>query len=317
MHKIFFKAIITAAAFSLGMPTFAQDTTKVSDDDMENLSKMLEGDEKEPTHFTTGTFKTTRIANAHSVENLAHGLLDFRVNHRFGSIKGGVKEFFGLDNAVTRIGFDYGITDWLMVGLGRSTYLSEFDGFAKVKILRQTDDDKMPISLSYMGAISSLKNDITMPGGVDFPKANRLAYVNQLLLARKFGSLFSIQLMPTHIHYNMVNYSDDPNDVIGMGLGARLKLNKRLSLSSEYYYMLPGQKLRDTRNALSLGLDVETGGHVFQLLFSNASGITERTVIGQNYGNWGKAEIHFGFNISRIFTIVKPKGFENSRNKIW
>jgi hypothetical protein len=301
-------------------PIQAQEPNKQKTNELDDLSSMLDeedNNENKTTHYTTGTFKTTRIANGHSTENLGKGLLDFRVNHRFGTIKSGFEEFFGLDNATTRIGFDYGITDWLMVGIGRSTFLSEFDGFVKAKILRQTDDDKMPITLSYVGALSYQKNDFTMPAGKTFPKVNRLAYINQILIARKFGSAFSLQLMPTHIHYNMVNYKDDPNDVLGMGIGARLKLSKRLSLTGEYYYMIPGQKLRDMRNALTIGLDIETGGHVFQLLFTNAPGITERTVIGENMGNWGKGEIHFGFNISRVFTVVKPKGFENSRNKVW
>lgn len=267
--------------------------------------------------YVMGTFKTTRIANGHSVENVAAGVLDFRINHRFGRINDGIGEFFGLDNAVTRIGFDYGITDWLMVGVGRSTFLKEYDGFLKARILRQTEDNKMPVSLSYMGSISTQKNDIELPAGQEYPFSHRLAYVNQLMIARKFGQVLSLQLMPTHVHYNFVTYNDEPNDLFVMGVGGRLKLSRRIALTAEYYYQLPDNKLRDTRNSFTVGFDIETGGHVFQLLFSNSTGITERSVLGQTTGNWGKGDIHFGFNISRVFTIVKPKGFENSRNKIW
>jgi len=284
----------------------------------EDLMAMLAGEETQAKkEYTTGTFKTTRIANGHSIENVAKGVLDFRVNHRFGQIDAGLKEFFGLDNATTRIGLDYGITDWLMIGIGRSTYQKDVDGFVKVKLLRQTDNDAMPVSLSYMGAVSAQDVKIMEPpAGSDYPFSNRVAYVNQLLVARKFSNWLSLQLMPTHLHYNFVQYRSDPNDLFAIGLGGRIKLSNRISFTGEYYIMA-GNRLEGTRNALTLGFDIETGGHVFQLMFTNATGITERTVIGQTTGRWEKGDIHFGFNISRVFTIVRPREFRNTRNRIW
>jgi hypothetical protein len=267
--------------------------------------------------YTAATFKTTRIANGHSIENLGKGILDFRVNHRFGKVNGGFKEFFGLDNATTRIGFDYGVTDWFMVGIGRSTYLKDVDGFAKIKLLRQTTDDRMPISLSYMGGLSV--QDVKLvepPAGSKYPFSNRIGYYNQLLIARKFANWLSLQLMPTHLHYNFVQYKDEPNDMFALGVGGRLKLSNRISLTGEYYMVL-GDKMRGTHNSLTLGFDIETGGHVFQLMFTNSTGITERTVIGQTAGQWDKGDIHFGFNISRVFTLIRPKEFKGTRNKIW
>lgn len=291
------------------------DSTEHDGDDLMAMLTEEPGPVKK--EFTTSTFKTTRIANGHSIENVGKGVLDFRVNHRFGQINAGVKEFFGLDNATTRLGFDYGVTDWLMVGIGRSTYLKDVDGFLKVKLLRQTQNNKMPVSISYMGAFSV--QDVKLiepPAGSDYPFSNRVAYINQLLIARKFANWLSLQLMPTHLHYNFVQYRDDPNDIFAVGIGGRVKLANRISFTGEYY-VVAGDKMRGTRNSLTLGFDIETGGHVFQLLFSNSTGITERSVIGQTTGQWEKGDIHFGFNISRVFTLIKSKEFKNTRNKIW
>jgi hypothetical protein len=301
----------------------SKDSTAGEDSD---LMSMLEEEAAPPAkEYTTATFKTTRIANGHSIENTGKGVLDFRVGHRFGYLNEGFKEFFGLDNATTRIAFDYGITDWLMIGIGRSSYKKEYDAFIKPKLIRQRDNGGMPFSLSYMGGISIRGDDeVLVPDTVDYYFSNRLAYVNQLLIARKFSSWLSLQLMPTHIHYNLVPFKNDPNDVVAIGLGGRIKLSNRISLTGEWYYQLPSMQKHDeanptamTKNPLTIGFDIETGGHVFQLLFSNAPGITERTVIGETTGDWGKGDVLFGFNISRVFTVVKPKGFENSRNKIW
>lgn len=295
------------------------DSTEIKEE--QDLSSLLESEDEDNAsgkkQYTTATFKTTRIANGHSIENVGKGILDIRINHRFGALNGGFNEFFGLDNAVTRLGADYGINDWLMIGIGRSTYMKEADGFVKARILRQTDDNSMPISLSYLGAASIqgvklLEN----PAGTDYPFSNRLGYVNQLLIARKFSSAFSLQLMPTHVHNNFVMYANEPNDIFALGAGGRLKLSKRLALTAEYYYQL-GDRMRDSRNSFTLGLDIETGGHVFQLMFSNSTGVSERSVIGGTTERWEKGQVHFGFNISRVFTVVRPKEFKDSRNKIW
>lgn len=303
---------------ALSFQALAQEKDTLHNEDGDDLMAMLANDPVAPKkQYTTGTFKTTRIANGHSIENVGMGVLDFRVNHRFGQLDGGFKEFFGLDNATTRIGFDYGITDWLMIGIGRSTYLKDVDGFLKVRLLRQTESNSMPVSLSYLGSMSI--QDVKLaepPPGKEYPFSNRIAYVNQVLVARKFNNWLSLQLMPTHIHYNYVQYNDEPNDIFAIGGGGRVKLTNRIALTGEYY-MIVGDKLRGTRNSLTLGFDIETGGHVFQLLFTNSTGITERTVIGQTTGRWDKGNIHFGFNISRVFTIVRPKEFKNTRNKIW
>src|SRR5690606_22372823 len=231
----------------------------------------------------------------HTIENTGKGVLDFRVNHRFGRIKDGLNNFFGLDNATTRIGFDYGITDWLMIGIGRSTYEKEYDGFTKVKILRQRDTKGMPISLSYMGAISiqSLEAPV-LPPGQEYYFSNRMYYTNQLLVARKFNDWFSLQLMPTVVHYNLVPTKAEPNDVLAMGIGGRVKLSNRVAFNVEYYYRPPDNQLNGYYNSLSLGFDIETGGRVFQLMFTNSGAMTERTFIGQTTDTWEDGGIHFG-----------------------
>src|SRR5690606_3902309 len=294
-------------------------------EDDNDLLKLLDQQTTPKKEYTTATFKSTRIANGHSIENVAKGVLDIRISHRFGAISQGMSDFFGLDNATTRIGADYGINSWLMIGIGRSTYLKEYDGFLKAKVLRQTTDNSMPISLSYMGAISATSFKEEVPPGQTFEFGNRLAYVNQLLIARKMNSWLSLQLMPTHIHYNLVNLASDPNDVFAIGIGGRLKLSHRLSLTGEYYYLLPGSQPAYVHNSLTIGLDIETGGHVFQLFFSNATAITERNFIGQTTGEWARkdangrftSDIHFGFNITRVFTLIRPEGFDKTKNKIW
>ncbi|MBL7872206.1 MAG: hypothetical protein JNM78_11380 [Cyclobacteriaceae bacterium] len=271
----------------------------------DDLMKMLEDETVtlRKKDYTTATFKTTRLINGHSIENVAPGVLDFRISHRFGFLSGGAYELFGLDNATMRMAFDYGLSKRWMIGVGRSTYQKQFDGFTKFKFLRQSN--KMPITMSAVGGVmyKSLKFD--NPDRVNF-LTSKLYYSGQILLGRKFSESFSLQFMPTVIHYNLVEGVNDPNDVFSIGAGSRMKLSKRVSINIEYYYQLPNFKLPGTTNSLSVGFDIETGGHVFQLYVTNSSGMTERSFIAETTGDFFKGDIRFGFTISRVFTIVKP-----------
>lgn len=318
---------ITAVLLAVAFITIFTTPLRAQDDSTENdLMNMLDEEGGAGREYVQATFKATRIANGHSIENVGAGTLDFRIMHRFGEV-GDVKNFFGLDGANTALGFDYGITDWLMVGIFRSTYEKEFLGFTKIKLLRQAEGKGSPVGISYMGSMSvQTMPEPTLAPGQEYYFTNRLYYVNQLLIARKFSNAFSLQLMPTHIHYNLVPTTAEPNNTFAVGLGGRLKLSNRISLTAEYYYRIPGTELAGYAsgsgttpytNSLSIGFDIETGGHVFQLLFTNATAMSERVFIGQNVSDWADGGIHFGFNISRVFTIVRPKGFESSRNKIW
>jgi Membrane bound beta barrel domain (DUF5777) len=281
------------------LPAFSQD----------DLMKMLEEEtekDKKP-DYTTATFKTTRLINGHSVENVAAGVLDFRISHRFGYVSGGAYELWGLDEASMRIGLDYGLSKRWMIGIGRSTYQKQYDGFTKYKILRQSSGSgSMPITLSAIGTMmyKSLKFDD--PDRENYYTSN-MYYSGQLLIARKFNESLSLQLMPTIVHYNLVEGADDPNDLLSVGVGGRMKLSKRVSLNLEYYYQLPDYKFEGTQNSLSIGFDIETGGHVFQLYCTNSTGMTERTYINETTGNFFEGDIRLGFTISRVFTIKKPK----------
>jgi opacity protein-like surface antigen len=292
MSRTYLIALLTFVSFS----SMAQDDLmKMLEDETETIKKK---------DYTTATFKTTRLINGHSVENVALGVLDFRISHRFGFLSSGAYELFGLDNASMRMAFDYGLTKRWMIGVGRSTYQKQFDGFTKFKFLRQSN--KMPITLSAVGGVmyKSLKFD--NPDQINF-LTSKLYYSGQILLGRKFSESFSFQVMPTIIHYNLVEGVNDPNDVFSIGAGSRMKLSKRVSINVEYYYQLPDYKLPETTNSLSIGFDIETGGHVFQLYVTNSSGMTERSFIAETNGDFFKGDIRFGFTISRVFTIVKPK----------
>ncbi len=278
------------------------------DDDLLSLL----GEEETGPEYTSAAFKATRVINGHSLENVAHGVLDFRIGHRFGFVNGGVNEFFGLDGATVRLGLDYGVTDRLMVGIGRSSFQKTLDGLVKYKFLKQCDAGcEMPITLAVVASSS-----MTTLQQADLPWydperqdyfSHRMGYSFQLIVGRKFSESFSLQLNPGVVHRNLVPTVDDPNDVFHISGAARMKLTKRIALNAEYFYVLPGQLPDIYRNSLALGFDIETGGHVFQLHFTNSTAMFERGFITETTGDWGAGDIHFGFNISRVFTLHNPK----------
>ncbi|MEY4628918.1 MAG: hypothetical protein RLZZ595_1244 [Bacteroidota bacterium] len=290
------KLIVLLAIFSLPLASLAQVD--------------LFAEKEEPiTDIVTATFKTTRVVNGHSIENVGAGILDFRILHRFGQFSDGAYNLFGLDQASIRLGLDYGITKNWMVGIGRSTFEKQYDAFTKVRLLSQTTGGKnFPISVSYAGTMiyKSVKN--TNTAYVPY-ESDRFSFGHQLIIARKFGDYFSLQLTPTYFHYNLVEKQNLPNDFKSLGIASRIRLSKRLNLTGEYYYRF--DKLPGYQNSLSVGFDIETGGHVFQLHMTNSTGMTERTFINETTGEWGKGNIRFGFNVSRVFTVRKPKEFRN------
>ncbi len=281
----------------------AQDTTDL----MAQLEREVIGDNKTKTTYITATFKTTRLINGHTVENVGKGVLDVKISHRFGKLNNGSYELFGLDNATMRMGFDYGITRYLMVGIGRSTFEKTYDGYFKLKLLRQsTGKRKMPVTVSYVPTIAVKTLKFEDPNRKNY-FTSRLFYTQQLIIGRKFSEGTSIQIMPTYVHRNLVKLVAEPNGLMAVGVGGRQKISKRISLNAEYYYQIPGYKMPGTTNSLSLGVDIETGGHVFQLHFTNSRGMNERTFISETTGEWGKGDIYFGFNISRVFTVGKRR----------
>jgi hypothetical protein len=269
-------------------------------------------DEEPTTEYTFASFKTTRVINSHSIENPAPGVLLFMIQHRFGQVNTGIYELFGLDQATIRLGFEYGVNDRLSLGFGRSSFEKTYDGFAKYKLLRQsTGIVNMPLTLSYYAstAITSLKwQDLGVEERTNY-FSSRMAFTHQLLIARKFSSAVSLQLMPTLVHKNLVNTIDDENDIFSVGIGGRVKLTNRMSLNAEYFYTPTSQISYDFDQPFSFGFDIETGGHVFQLHFSNAKAFFDSGYLTETIGEWTNGDIYFGFNISRVFTIRKPESF--------
>ena len=249
------------------------------------------------------TFKGTHIINAQTVELPGRGTLAFLIQHRFGTLNSGAYEFFGLDQAVLRLSFEYGLTDRLAVGVGRTNIGKTFDGFVKYRALSQTTGVRpMPVSVALLAsaAITTLK--FTDPA-VERTTVSRVDYVYQVLVARKFSAGFSGQLMPTLVHRNYVARAAMQNDVYALGAGLRQKLSKRVALTADYFYLLPGYTASTYHNALGVGVDIETGGHVFQLHFTNAKGMTEKFFVPQTDGNVLKGDIYFGFTVARSFTV--------------
>lgn len=250
-------------------------------------------------------FKTSRVINNASLEFTAPGVLDFKITHRFGTVQRGFYDIFGLDQAAVRIGLDYGINDKLMIGLGRTGFDKTYDGYFRYKMLSQTTDNKIPLTLLYVGCLAV---NTTQFANKDINNyfLGRLGYTHQLILGRKFSEGLSLQLMPTLVHRNMVNTQAEANTVFALGIAGRQKINKRISFNAEYF-ILPANQLSNRHVApLSLGFDIETGGHVFQLHFTNAISMHERGFITETTDSWAKGDFRFGFNISRVFTLKDP-----------
>ena len=277
-------------------PTNAQDP---------DLLKLL-GD-KPQKEYVDYSFKSSRVIMSHSMEMIKPGTMDFRILHRFGNVNKGAYEFFGLDNATMRIGFDFGITKNLMIGIGRSTNKKEFDGFAKYRIIHQANGPgAVPFSLLVVGG-----STLQTVKWVDTSRKNyftsRLSYYGQIIIGKKFSEAFTLQLMPTVLHRNLVATESDPNDMFAVGVGSRIKLSRRVSFNIDYYYRINPGKIEKTYNPLSIGFDIETGGHVFQLHFTNAIGMNEKIFLTESTNNWARGDIQFGFNLSRTFQLKKKK----------
>jgi opacity protein-like surface antigen len=248
----------------------------------------------------TSAFKSTRVINAHSVEMLAKGNLDFRILHRFGRVNDGVKQWFGLDNASMRMSFDYGLTNNLMIGIGRSTFRKEIDYFVKGRVFQQSKGPgSIPFSLiiAVGSTIWTESSDLYKTSVTD-----RTAHYVQIIAGRKFSENFSLQLSPVIVHRNLIEVDDNDNTIYAIGGGARYKVSKRIAFTADYHHVLNGLTSANT-DPLSVGIDIETGGHVFQLHFSNVVGMNERAYITQTTDNFFNGDIRFGFNLSRIFKV--------------
>ena len=281
-------AVITLVAFN---PAFSQT----------ELMDLLSSTEEQDEGIVTATFKSTRLLNGQSIETRTKGTLEFIIGHRFGRINDGISQLYGLDQAFVRFALEYGITDQLNVGFGRSSFGKVLDGFVKYKFLRQSN--AVPVTLTGFSSVAIDTREFPAGTPEDDEFRFRMDYTYQLLVARKFNSDFSLQLMPTLVHRNLAPGSED-NDVFLLGAGARYKLTNRVAIDLEYFHQMRDLP-ENLENALAVGVEIETGGHVFQLIFSNAVQMIEKGFLTETNDNFWDGDIHFGFNISRVFNL-KP-----------
>ncbi len=297
MNKIFAYSIIlfTSSLLSSGIRAQEKDLLDLVDDG------------KQPHEIVKNAFKSTRVINGHSIEFLAPGTMDFRILHRFGQFNQGTSNFFGLDQASMRMGFDFGITGNLQIGVGRSTFKKEVDGYIKYGLLRQsTGERSFPFTLALVGGATMNTLPFADPTIKNY-FSSRMAYYGQAIIGRKFSDRLTLQLSPTIVHNNLVPLVSQPNDVFAVGFGGRIKMSKRMAFTWDYFYNINGIEDDVNYNPLSVGVDIETGGHVFQLHVSNAAGMNERAFITETTSSWERVDLRFGFNLSRIFQIKKPK----------
>jgi hypothetical protein len=273
------------------------------------LTVFSQDNKSEVTTYTKNTFYANRLINGHSVELTPAGRLDLKFSHRMGRVNNGAYDLFGLDQAILRIGLEYGCNEWLMFGVGRSSFEKLYDGFVKVKFLRQSEGKKnMPITATWFSGmyLNSLK--WANPDRTNY-FSSRISYAHQLLVARKFNDRLSLQLTPTLVHHNLVLAANDKNDIFSIGCGGRYRVFNHIAVTAEYYYVLPNQIKSqlygtDVANSFSLGFDIYTGKHVFQIMVTNSTTMIEKGFITQTTDKWKDGNLHIGFNILRLFNIA-------------
>ena len=271
-----------------------------------DLLSLVEKKDENKKEYVTNAFKSTRVVNGHSMEFIGKGVLDVRILHRFGQVNSGINNLFGLDQANMRFGFDYGVLKSLTVGIGRSNVGKEWDGFIKFRPIWQSRGGKSPSPVSVVLVTGATLS--TVPWADPTRKnffTSRMAFYNEIIIGRKFNDRFSFQISPTFVHQNIVPLASNSNDVYALGIGARYKISRRTAFVVDYHYITKGLDRSVYKDPLSIGFDIETGGHVFQLHFSNSTGMNEKSFITNTTNSWGKGEIRFGFNLSRVFTVSK------------
>ena len=272
------------------------------------LSLVDSKDDKKKKEYISNAFKSSRVVNGHSMEFIGKGVMDVRILHRFGLAKSGFNNLFGLDQASMRFGVDYGLGKSMTTGIGRSNVGKEWDVFIKYRPIWQAKGGSWasPVSVVLVSGMTYSTMPWADPARKNFT-TSRMAFYNEIIIGRKFNDKISLQLAPTFVHRNLVALATDANNVYALGIGGRIKISKRTAFVVDYHYVAKGLDKAIYKDPLSIGFDVETGGHVFQLHFSNATGMNEKAFITSTTNSWGKAEVRFGFNLSRVFTAKKDK----------
>lgn len=247
-------------------------------------------------NYTTATFKALQLVSLQTTKMPAKKEFYFVVSHRFGSVKDGLDSFFGLDDATTKLGGIYGVTDWLSLNFSRHTLNKLYETGLKYRLVRQGKDFPLDIVGYSVADINTFLDKKELPG-LEFK--HRIAFVHQILISRKINENLSLELVPSFVHKNLYNPIIEKDKQFSFGGGGRYKISKRLSVNLEYMHNF--DKPDFYTNPLSIGLDVETGGHVFQLLFTNSQAMSESAYLTNASGQWGKGDFFFGFNLYRIF----------------
>lgn len=265
----------------------------------DDLMKELESVSSKKKERASAAFKAIQICTMQSTKMAAKGEYYVLIAHRFGDLTNGLDNFFGLDNALAKIGGLYGATDWLTVGISRQTYNKIFEFSAKYKLANQ-EIDGFPFTIVGFNTLdinSELKT--TLYPALKF--SNRLAFSTQIPISHKFNELFSLQINPIFIHKNLYDDATENKNQFLLGFGGRYKLTKRLSFNAEYAKKINSVSNTLYTDPLTIGLDVETGGHVFQLVFSNSQPMNDVSYFTNGTGNWTSKGIYFGFNMYRVF----------------
>lgn len=261
----------------------------------EDLLKDLDSTQVEDS-YAAATFKALQVVTLQTTKMAAKKEFYFVVSHRFGTVKDGFDSFFGLDNATTKLGGIYGVTDWLSVSLSRHTLNKMYETGLKYRMARQSANFPVDIVGYTVADINTFLEKDQYPG-LEFK--HRTTYVQQLLVSRKINERLSLELVPSFIHKNLYNPTIENDNQFSFGGGGRYKITKRLSVNLEYMHNFDTPGFYE--NPLSVGLDVETGGHVFQLIFTNSQSMSESGYLTNASGNWGKGDFFFGFNLYRVF----------------
>lgn len=241
-------------------------------------------------------FKALQIVTGQSTKLNAKNEWYVVIAHRFGDVSAGFKNFFGLDDASTKLGVIYGVTDAISLSLSRETNMKTFEFGAKYRLLKQNDD--VPVDLIGYN-VMALNTDLDTENYPHLKFGDRLSYLTQALISRRFNENFSLQLTPSYVHKNLYEPTIENNNQFLTGLGGRYKISKRISINAEYFVNFDNHSFY--KNPLSLGMDIETGGHVFQLLFSNSQLNSDIGYLTNATGKWEKGQIFFGFNLYRVF----------------
>lgn len=269
-------------------------TVKAQDDLLNEINT-----DSETNYYASAAFKGLKIINFESTKLVAKKELTLVVSHRFGSIENGFDSFFGLDDAVTRLNFIYGISDAINIGISRSSFQKIYEVSAKYRLIRQQENG-FPFTVVGFNSVlinTALEKD-------NLPKLefkHRLGYTAQVIASRKINKNFSLVLIPTFFHDNYVALNSQDNSQFAIGFGGRHKIAKRLSINADYGLHLNRASNSPFKNPLSIGLDLETGGHVFQMHFTNSQAMNANGFLGQGTGDWSDGNIYFGFNLSRVF----------------